>query len=135
MANKIKFTQSTIDYIISQVAIGRSIKKILEDEQVNASWEGWRKLLHKKPAVKKEYELAQQDGIDYLLSSCTDQLQSTINEFKINGKGDLAISHLIKEIVGLTKWKASHLITKYSNKTNVSLSNHNDKPLVVKWQK
>ena len=135
MANKIKFTPSIIQYIISQVALGKSIKKILEEEQVNASWEGWRKLMHKKETIRKEYELAQKDGIDYLLSSCTQQLQDTINDFKQNGKGDLAISHLVKEIVGLTKWKASHLITKYSSKTNVSLSNHNDKPLIVKWQK
>ena len=135
MSNKIKFTQSVLAYIFEQLAIGRSIKKVLADDKVNASWEGFRKLLHNKPKLRVEYELSKSDGVDYLLSECSEQLQSTINDFKINGKGDLGIANVVKEMVGLTKWKATHLLPKYSTKTNVSLSNHDNKPLIVKWSK
>ena len=41
----------------------------------------------------------------------TSQLESVIADFKLNGKGDLAISHLVKEAVALTKWKATHFTT------------------------
>jgi len=133
--NKTKFTPEKLDYIFEQLALGRGIKKVLDDDSVKASWEGFRKLLHKKPKIREEYETAKQDGVDYLLSEASEQLQTAINEFKINGKGDLAISHLVKEAVALSKWKATHLLPKYSNKTQVSLSNHNDKPLIVKWSK
>ena len=111
----------------------KRIKKALEARSL--SWEGFRKLLHKKPKIRQEYEQAKQDGVDYLLSEATSQLESAIADFKINGKGDLAISHLVKEAVALTKWKATHLLPKYSNKQQVKHSFNAETPLVVKWEK
>ena len=55
-------------------------------------------------------------------------------ERQANGKGDLATSHLIKEAVALTKWKASKLLPKYNdNVKKLELANHDNQPLVVKW--
>ena len=90
--------------------------------------------MHKKPKVREQYELAKQDGVDYLLSESATELKKAIEDFKANGKGDLATSHLIKEAVALTKWKASKLLPKYNdNVKKLELANHDNKPLIVKW--
>jgi hypothetical protein len=132
--NNIKFTNEILDQIYCQLALGNGIKNILKD--LNLSWEGFRKLMHKKPKVREQYELAKQDGVDYLLSETATQLREAIEDFKANGKGDLATSHLIKEAVALTKWKASKLLPKYNdNAQKLQLSNADNKPLIVKWSK
>lgn len=133
MSNKVKFTSEVLESLFAELALGKGIKKALEARSL--SWEGFRKLLHKKPKVRQEYEQAKQDGVDYLLSEATSQLETAIADFKLNGKGDLAISHLVKEAVALTKWKATHLLPKYSNKQQVKHSFNAETPLVVKWQK
>jgi len=133
MSNKVKFTSEVLESLLAELALGKGIKKALEARSL--SWEGFRKLLHKKPKVRQEYEQAKQDGVDYLLSEATSQLETAIADFKINGKGDLAISHLVKEAVALTKWKATHLLPKYSNKQQVKHSFNAETPLVVKWSK
>ena len=130
--NNIKFTNEILDQIYCQLALGNGIKNILKD--LNLSWEGFRKLMHKKPKVREQYELAKQDGVDYLLSETATQLREAIEDFKANGKGDLATSHLIKEAVALTKWKASKLLPKYNdNIKKLELANHDNQPLIVKW--
>ena len=132
--NNIKFTNEILDQIYCQLALGNGIKNILKD--LNLSWEGFRKLMHKKPKVREQYELAKQDGDDYLLSESATELRKAIEDFKANGKGDLATSHLIKEAVALTKWKASKLLPKYNdNAQKLQLSNADNKPLIVKWSK
>ena len=132
--NNIKFTNEILDQIYCQLALGNGIKNILKD--LNLSWEGFRKLMHKKPKVREQYELAKQDGVDYLLSESATELRKAIEDFKANGKGDLATSHLIKEAVALTKWKASKLLPKYNdNAQKLQLSNADNKPLIVKWAK
>ena len=132
--NNIKFTNEILDQIYCQLALGNGIKNILKD--LNLSWEGFRKLMHKKPKVREQYELAKQDGVDYLLSETATQVREAIEDFKANGKGDLATSHLIKEAVALTKWKASKLLPKYNdNAQKLQLSNADNKPLIVKWSK
>ena len=133
MSNTVKFTSEVLSAIFEELALGRSIKAVLKDKGL--SWEGFRKTLHKKAKIRQEYETAKQDGVDYLLSEATSQLETAIADFKINGKGDLAISHLVKEAVALTKWKATHLLPKYSNKQQVKHSFNAETPLVVKWSK
>ena len=132
--NHIKFTNEVLNRIYSQLALGNGIKTILKDLEL--SWEGFRQLMHKKPKVREQYELAKQDGVDYLLSESATELKKAIEDFKANGKGDLATSHLIKEFVQLNKWKASKLLGKYNdNAQKLQLSNADNKPLIVKWSK
>ena len=129
-----KYNQELLNKIYEQLALGNSIKSVLKD--LNLSWEGFRQLMHKKPKVRQEYELAKQDGVDYLLSDSTTQLKKAIEEFKANGKGDLATSHLIKENVQFNKWLASKLLPKYNdNVKKLELANADNKPLIVKWSK
>ena len=92
--------------------------------------------MRKKPKIRKLYEEAKEDGIDYLLSNNIDILNKTVEEFKANGKGDLAITNLLKEITNLNRWKASKLLPKYNdNAQKLQLSNADNKPLIVKWDK
>ena len=49
--NNIKFTNEILDQIYCQLALGNGIKNILKD--LNLSWEGFRKLMHKKPKVRE----------------------------------------------------------------------------------
>jgi hypothetical protein len=132
--NKIKFDNKTLEDVFEQLALGKSVKSVLDDK--NLSYEGLRKLMRKKPKIRQLYEEAKEDGIDYLLSNNIDMLNKTVDEFKANGKGDLAITNLLKEITNLNRWKASKLLPKYNdNAQKLQLSNADNKPLIVKWSK
>jgi len=132
--NKIKFDSDTLEDVFEQLALGKSVKSVLDDK--NLSYEGLRKLMRKKPKIRRLYEEAKEDGIDYLLSNNIDLLNKTVDEFKANGKGDLAITNLLKEITNLNRWKASKLLPKYNdNAQKLQLSNADNKPLIVKWAK
>ena len=132
--NKIKFDNKTLEDVFEQLALGKSVKSVLDDK--NLSYEGLRKLMRKKPKIRRLYEEAKEDGIDYLLSNNIDLLNKTVDEFKENGKGDLAITNLLKEITNLNRWKASKLLPKYNdNAQKLQLSNADNKPLIVKWAK
>jgi len=132
--NKIKFDSATLEDVFEQLALGKSVKSVLDDK--NLSYEGLRKLMRKKPKIRRLYEEAKEDGIDYLLSNNIDLLNKTVDEFKENGKGDLAITNLLKEITNLNRWKASKLLPKYNdNAQKLQLSNADNKPLIVKWAK
>ena len=132
--NKIKFDNKTLENVFEQLALGKSVKSVLDEK--NLSYEGLRKLMRKKPKIRQLYEEAKEDGIDYLLSNNIDLLNKTVDEFKANGKGDLAITNLLKEITNLNRWKASKLLPKYNdNAQKLQLSNADNKPLIVKWSK
>ena len=132
--NKIKFYKKTLEDIFQKIALGNSIKSVLDDK--NLSYEGFRKTIRKSDKLKKLYDDAKEDGVELLLSESNKKLEDAINEFKANGKGDLATSHLIKEFVQLNKWKASKLLGKYNdNAQKLQLSNADNKPLIVKWSK
>ena len=132
--NTTKFDNHTLSEIFEQLALGKSVKSVLDERQL--SYEGLRKLMRKKPKIRKLYEEAKEDGIDYLLSNNIDILNKTVEEFKANGKGDLAITNLLKEITNLNRWKASKLLPKYNdNAQKLQLSNADNKPLIVKWDK
>jgi hypothetical protein len=132
--NKIKFDNKTLEDVFEQLALGKSVKSVLDDKKL--SYEGLRKLMRKKPKIRQLYNEAKEDGIDYLLSNNLDVLNKTIDEFKANGKGDLAITNLLKEITNLNRWKASKLLPKYNdNAQKIQLSNADNKPLIVKWAK
>ena len=132
--NKIKFDNKTLEDVFEQLALGKAVKSVLDDK--NLSYEGLRKLMRKKPKIRRLYEEAKEDGIDYLLSNNIDMLNKTVDEFKANGKGDLAITNLLKEITNLNRWKASKLLPKYNdNAQKLQLSNADNKPLIVKWAK
>ena len=127
-----KYDQATLEDIFEQLALGKSVKSVLDDKKL--SYEGLRKLMRKKPKIRQLYEEAKEDGIDYLLSNNIDILNKTVEEFKANGKGDLAITNLLKEITNLNRWKASKLLPKYNdNVKKLELANADNKPLVVKW--
>tara|TARA_R100000353_G_scaffold172544_1_gene137849 strand:- start:679 stop:1089 length:411 start_codon:yes stop_codon:yes gene_type:complete len=134
--NNIKFTNEVLSKIYEQLALGNSIKTVLKE--LNLSWEGFRLLMHKKPKIRTEYEQAKADGVNYLLDNGVDSLKKAIEDIKAepNQKNGLAITHLQKEIIGLLRFKASHLLPKYNQKAQqIALSNANDKPLVIKWSK
>ena len=132
--NTVKFDKKTLENIFKKIALGNSIKSVLDE--MNLSYEGFRKTIRKSDKLKKLYDDAKEDGVELLLSESNKKLEEAINEFKANGKGDLATSHLIKEFVQLIKWKASKLLGKYNdNAQKLQLSNADNKPLIVKWDK
>ena len=133
--NHTKFTEDVLKSIIEQCALGISIKKILQSKEL--SWEGFRQVLRKRKGVREDYETAKADGVSYLLDCGIENIQKTIEDLKFNPnqKSSLAISNLQKEIVGLLRFNATHLLPKYSPKSNISVGNIADKPLVVKWVK
>lgn len=130
-----KYNQELLNKIYEQLALGNSIKSILK--QLDLSWEGFRKLMHKKPKVREEYEQAKQDGVNYLLDNGVESLKKAIEEIKAepNQKNGLAITHLQKEIIGLLRFKATHLLPKYSAKSQIKHSFNTETPLVIKWSK
>lgn len=132
--NNIKFDKKTLEEIFQKIALGNSIKSVLDDKGL--SYEGFRKTIRKSDKLKKLFDEAKEDGVELLLSESNTELKKAIEDFKANGKGDLATSHLIKEFVQLNKWKASKLLGKYNdNAQKLQLSNADNKPLIVKWSK
>ena len=130
--NNIKFDKKTLEEIFQKIALGNSIKSVLDDKGL--SYEGFRKTIRKSDKLKKLFDEAKEDGVELLLSESNTELKKAIEDFKANGKGDLATSHLIKEAVALTKWKASKLLPKYNdNVKKLELANHDNQPLIVKW--
>ena len=107
MSNKIKFTAEVLEAIFAELALGKSIKKVLEAKSL--SWEG--QAFTKNLKIGQEYEQAKSDGVDYLLSEATSQLESAIADFKINGKGDLAISHLVRRSCCINQMESYPFIT------------------------
>jgi hypothetical protein len=84
--------------------------------------------MRKKPKIRQLYNEAKEDGIDYLLTNNLDVLNKTIDEFKANGKGDLAITNLLKEITNLNRWKASQ---SYCLNITIMLRNYNFLMLII----
>jgi hypothetical protein len=86
--------------------------------------------------LRKEYEQAKTDGIEYLLSDATDTINEALENSKFKEKTDLGQTHLIKSFIDLTKWKSERLAPKtYMKKDSLQLMGSDSSPLVVKWDK
>jgi hypothetical protein len=134
--NITKLTPDVLSSIFEQCALGeKSIKAILKDK--NITYEAFRKLMNKKEKLRKEYDIAVQDGINLSLDSAIFRIKDTILDLKNhpNQRSSLAISNLEKEINSMVKYRASALLTKYQPKSSLKVGNISDKPLLVKWQK
>ena len=133
--NVIKLTPETLSSIFEELAKGeQSIKAILKDK--NITYEAFRKLMNKKEKLRKEYDIAVQDGINLSLDSAIFRIKDTILDLKNhpNQRSSLAISNLEKEINSMVKYRASALLTKYQPKSSLKVGNINEnKPLLVKW--
>ena len=89
----------------------------------------------KRKEISAKYEQSKKDGIEFLLSNSIDLLNSTIADFKQNGRNAnaLATSHLIKEILSISRWRAEKLLPTYQKQSK--LSHQFETPLTIKWQK
>ena len=90
----------------------------------------------KDQEIRKNYEQAKTDGIEYLLSDATDTINQALEDSKFKEKTDLGQTHLIKSFIDLTKWKSERLAPKsYLKKDTLQLLGSDSSPLVVKWDK
>ena len=54
-----KYDQATLEDIFEQLALGKSVKYVLDEKKL--SYEGLRKLMRKKPKIRQLYEEAKED--------------------------------------------------------------------------
>jgi len=135
MANKSKYSKELIDSIMKDLAQNISIKASLKNHSI--SWECFRKWLldeKKYPSLRAKYTQAKQDGIEYAISDCQSLISGAVEDSKYKEKTDLGTTHLIKEFISLSKWRAEKLAPKvYGKNDNLRVSGDKDSPLIVKW--
>jgi hypothetical protein len=105
MANKTKYNKTLIKEILSELAVGKSIRSCLSPINKGIDrpcWETFRSWMRKDPSLRQQYEDAKTDGIEYLLSDAQDLLNESIENSKFKEKTDLGQTHLIKSFVDLS---------------------------------
>ena len=133
MANKTKYSKALIKEIMSELAIGHSIRQVLSKDN-RPCWETFRTWLNKDDSLRNEYAQAKQDGIEYLLSDAQDLINESLANSKLKEKTDLGQTHLVKAYIDLAKWKSERLSPKiYQKKDSIALNFDKNTPLVVKW--
>ena len=139
MANKTKKDPKVISEIMEELATGASIRSCLSPRNKNPDrpcWQSFRLWMAKDNNLRKDYEVAKTDGIEYLLSDATDTINEALENSKFKEKTDLGQTHLIKSFIDLTKWKSERLAPKsYLKKDTLQLLGSDSSPLVVKWDK
>ena len=132
MSNTEKYTNGNLELVFTELEKGVSIRKALET--IDGSWSGFLKAMKRKE-IRAKYEQSKKDGIEFLLSNSIALLNSTIADFKQNGRNAnaLATSHLIKEILSISRWRAEKLLPTYQKQSK--LSHQFETPLTIKWQK
>ena len=139
MANKTKKSDKVIREMLEELAQGKSLRAVLSPQNKDPErpcWETFRTWMAKDPEIRKNYEQAKTDGIEYLLSDATDTINEALESSKFKEKTDLGQTHLIKSFIDLTKWKSERLAPKtYMKKDSLQLMGSDSSPLVVKWDK
>ena len=139
MANQKKKNPKVIAEITEELATGSSIRSCLSPrnkKEDRPCWQSFRLWMAKDSNLRKEYEQAKTDGIEYLLSDATDTINEALENSKFKEKTDLGQTHLIKSFIDLTKWKSERLAPKtYMKKDSLQLMGSDSSPLVVKWDK
>ena len=139
MANKTKKNPKVIAEIMEELATGSSIRSCLSPrnkKEDRPCWQSFRLWMAKDSNLRKKYEQAKTDGIEYLLSDATDTINEALENSKFKEKTDLGQTHLIKSFIDLTKWKSERLAPKtYMKKDSLQLMGSDSSPLVVKWDK
>jgi|TARA_B100000768_G_C11200628_1_gene341606 hypothetical protein len=139
MANKTKKDPKVIAEIMEELAIGQSIRSCLSPRNKNPErpcWQSFRLWMAKDQEIRKNYEQAKTDGIEYLLSDATDTINEALENSKFKEKTDLGQTHLIKSFIDLTKWKSERLAPKsYLKKDQLQVFGSDSSPLIVKWDK
>jgi len=129
---KLKYNKTLLREVFEDLAKGLSIRKAL-DKPGRPSWSTFRDYLHRDPELKNEYIKAKSDAVEFVLNEAEELLNTTIQEAKNKGKGDLALTHLVKSSVDLAKWKAEKLNTNYQKSVGIGIKD-GDKEIVVKWE-
>ena len=139
MANKTKKNPKVLQEIYEERDTGASIRSCLSPrnkKEDRPCWQSFRTWMAKDPEIRKNYEQAKTDGIEYLLSDATDTINQALEDSKFKEKTDLGQTHLIKSFIDLTKWKSERLAPKsYLKKDTLQLLGSDSSPLVVKWDK
>ena len=129
---KPKYNKTLLREVFEDLAKGLSITKALQKPN-RPAWSTFREYLNNYPDLKEEYLKAKSEGIEFVLNEAENLLDETITETQQKGKGDLALTHLVKSSVDFAKWKAEKLSPNYSKSNQIAVKN-GDSAILVKWQ-
>jgi len=133
-SKSVKYSQKIVDSICEDLALGKSLRNVLSPTMKNRPcWQSLRKWFKKYPEVRKQYEEAKQDGIDYELSKAQSLLDQTLEDARHSDKVDLGKTHLIKEYLSLAKWRAERLQSKVYGKQTELNARVGDELIQIKW--
>ena len=139
MANKTKKCDKVIKEMLEELAIGKSLRAVLSPKNKDPNrpcWETFRSWMKKDIDLRKEYETAKADSMEFVMSEASELLVSSLAESRLQEKTDLGKTHLIKSFVDISRWKAERIQPKYyAKKDSLSLLGDDSSPLVIKWDK
>jgi hypothetical protein len=139
MANKTKKSDKVIREMLEELAQGKSLRAVLSPQNKDPErpcWETFRTWMKKDIELRKDYETAKADSMEFVMSEASELLVNSLAESRLQEKTDLGKTHLIKSFVDMSKWKAERIQPKYyAKKDSLQLMGSDSSPLVVKWDK
>ena len=139
MANKTKKSDKVIREMLEELAQGKSLRAVLSPQNKDPErpcWETFRTWMKKDIELRKEYETAKADSMEFVMSEASELLVNSLAESRLQEKTDLGKTHLIKSFVDMSKWKAERIQPKYYAKKDSTTHNFDkSQPLIVKWDK
>lgn len=112
MANKTKKSDKVIKEMLEELAIGKSLRAVLSPKNKDPErpcWETFRSWMKKDIDLRKEYETAKADSMEFVMSEASELLVNSLAESRLQEKTDLGKTHLIKSFVDMSKWKAERI--------------------------
>lgn len=139
MANKTKKSDKVIREMLEELAQGKSLRAVLSPQNKDPErpcWETFRTWMKKDIELRKDYETAKADSMEFVMSEASELLVNSLAESRLQEKTDLGKTHLIKSFVDMSKWKAERIQPKYyAKKDSTTLNFDKNQPLTVKWDK
>lgn len=129
---KLKYNKTLLREIFEDLAKGEAIRSAL-NKPGRPAWSTFREYINKDPELMSEYLKSRSDGVEYQLNDAEDLLNNTIDEAKAKGKGDLALTHLVKTSIDLVRWKAEKLNKSYQKNVGIGIKD-GEREIVVKWE-
>lgn len=130
---KTKYNKKLAEKICNQLALGKSIRDVLNSSSEYPCWQTLRTWINKYEDFKIAYVKAKEDGIEYILANCDKLLNDALEDSKYKDKTDLGKTHLIKAALDYGKWKAEKLSPKVYGKQSELNVKAGDQLIQVKW--
>jgi len=129
-----KYSKSIIKNILERLAKGESIRAVIKEE--NISWNTFRKWMNDDEQLRKDYETAKSDGIQFTIDDIEQLCKSTYSK-ALDKQVDLNAIKSLDILVRHKHFMASKLSPRTfgSDKQQVTLQNNRGEKFQIEWSK